>query len=230
MARTDHQSVTQRIQRLNSEFKTNADPIKAQQNQAYLKTDQPMFGIAAAPRKKMMNEVLKTIPVINQDDYNQSILSFWQQPQREFQYCAHDLAIKYKKFLNPDAWPIFEEMAFTAKWWDLTDGVSVNLIGGVLLQDRSYQKSLNNWSQDPDLWLRRTSLLAHLKHKGEAEFGQVENTILTICPDRQFFIQKAIGWILREYSKSHADWVVTFLDEHHEKLAPLAIKEGRKYL
>ena len=120
-----------------------------------------------------------------------------------------------------EAWPLFEQLALSAKWWDLTDGIAVNLVGSLLLKNRSLQTVLDTWMCDQDLWIRRTSLLAHLKHKKQTDTSNLERTILTLTVDKQFFLQKAIGWSLREYSKTNPSWVLTFLGELDVYRVPL---------
>ena len=189
-----------------------------------------MYGINAGPRKEILKTTLQQYPIQDFNDYANMVINLWAETHRECQYCAIDTAVKYKKFHTLDAWPVFEKLALSAKWWDLTDSIAVNLIGSLLRKERSIQDILDVWMCDSDLWVRRTSLLAHLKHKQSTNTEDLSRTILTLAPDKQFFIQKAIGWSLREYSKSDARWVLQFIDEHGELLSNLALREGLKFL
>ena len=230
MAGTDTESIKNRAFLLRESLESMRDSSKEKQFQAYLKSSQPMFGVNAGPRKNTLKSVLTSFPIESFSEYTDTILNLWQQPEREFQYCAIDVACKYKKFHTDSAWPTFEILAMDAKWWDLTDGISVNLIGALLRINRGYQDILDRWASDSNLWIRRTSLLAHLKHKEEMDIKSVERTILTLTQDKQFFIQKAIGWTLREYSKTNPDWVIAFIDKENEQLSNLAIREGTKFI
>lgn len=219
-----------RLEFLHAAFESNRDTEKSRQFQAYLKTEQAMFGLPAPLRKNCLKQCLKTFPISEQADYLQFVSSLWHQTEREFQYCAIDTAVKYKKFHNDQSWATFKSLALTAKWWDLVDGIAVNLIGSLLKQNRQYQSQLDIWALDSDLWVRRTALLAHLKHKDQTDLSALSQTILVLCPDTQFFIQKAIGWSLREYAKTDANWTLDFIDRHHEKLTKLAVREASKHL
>ncbi|MDX1474658.1 MAG: DNA alkylation repair protein [Reinekea sp.] len=230
MARSDHQSVNPRIAYIIQNLEAQADKSKVDQFQRYLKTDQPMFGVNAGPRKEILKASLREFPIQEFDEFFTFTNLLWQSPYRECQYCAIDAAVRFKKFHSMQAWPLFEHMALTAKWWDLTDGIAVNLIGSLLLANRSLQDILDQWMRDPDLWVRRTALLAHLKHKRQTDTECLSRTILTLNIDKQFFIQKAIGWSLREYSKIDANWVLQFIDEHGDSLSNLALREGLKFL
>ena len=230
MVSTNNQPIEQRLSYLINAFEELADSEKSAQFQRYLKTQQPMFGVNAGPRIEELERALKLHPVNDIEDYCDFVALLWRQPHRELQYCAIDTALKYKKFHTMEAWPLFEQLALSAKWWDLTDGIAVNLVGSLLLKNRSLQTILDTWMYDQDLWIRRTSLLAHLKHKKQTDTSNLERTILTLTVDKQFFLQKAIGWSLREYSKTNPSWVLTFLDEHSDKLSNLALREGTKFL
>jgi 3-methyladenine DNA glycosylase AlkD len=221
---------SKRLEVLLEKLKQHADKNRINAMQAYLKTQQPMFGVMAPARKTALKETLCDHPISDQIDYLQFVNAQWSHSHREVQYCAIDTAAKHKRYHTADAVSLFEKMAWQAKWWDLTDNIACNLIGSLLLIDRSYQTTLDVWAQHSDLWIRRTSLLAHLKHKHEMDIEAVSNTILTLTTDKQFFIQKAIGWILREYSKTDSVWVREFIDLHHLELSRLAIKEGSRRL
>jgi 3-methyladenine DNA glycosylase AlkD len=230
MAGTNIKSIEARASVMIERFERLRNIEKERQFQSYLKSNQPMFGVNAGPRKEVLKSTLKTNPIQSVSEYYETILDFWNRPEREFQYCAIDTACKFKKFHTLDAWATFEHLALTAKWWDLTDSIAVNLIGSLLRKDRDIQIVLDIWANDSDLWIRRTSLLAHLKHKECIDIDSVKRTILTLAPDKQFFIQKAIGWMLREYSKTNPDWVVAFIDSESEQLSNLAIREGTKFV
>jgi len=222
--------MSERIAFIQEQFKAMGNPVKVAQFQKYLKTTQPMYGINAGPRKDILALSIKKYPIKNFEDYLNFVQELWTATNRELQYCAIDTAVKFKKFHLISAWSLFERMALSAKWWDLADGIAVNLVGSLLLKNRSIQYILDDWMCNSDLWVRRISLLAHLKHKNQTHTDNLSRTIITLTVDKQFFIQKAIGWSLREYSKTDARWVLKFIDEHGESLSNLAIREGTKYL
>lgn len=211
-------------------FTRHRDRQKVESMQCYMKTDQAFFGIQKPLRAQLLQEVLKQHPLESLGDYRSTVRELWQHSHREAQYAALDLAIRYKRYVNDDNWDLYRDLVFTASWWDTLDSIAANLIGPCLLQNREHQTELDQWAIHEGLWVRRASLLAHLKHKDQTKVSALKRTILTVTVDDQFFIQKAIGWVLREYSKTDADWVRQFIEQHRKKLSRLAVREGSKYL
>lgn len=223
--------MTKRLTTLVRALAAEGNPEAVPQVQAYLKTTQPMYGIRAAERRKVLRSVLNDFPVESSEDLTVFVRECWAHDVRDVQYCAIDSAQRFiKRLCSPELFSQCDTMALTATWWDLVDPIAVNLIGFHLATDPGYQTTLTQWSHDPSVWIRRTSLLAHLKHKKDTDVAALEATILTLAPDKQFFIQKAIGWSLREYAKTDGHWVKRFLDEHREDLSGLACREASKHL
>jgi 3-methyladenine DNA glycosylase AlkD len=116
-------------------------------------------------------------------------------------------------------------------WWDLVDGIASNLVGIAYMDHRkAIRRILDRWIEDPDLWIRRSALLAQLQHKSETDSAQLFRYCLLCAGERDLFIRKAIGWALREYSYSEPAKVKAFLLKHGEKLSPLSFREASKRL
>jgi len=211
-------------------FTRNRDRTKAEPMQRYMKTNQPFFGIQKPQRAKLIQEVLKRHPVEDLDGYRATVLDLWNHSHREAQYAAMDIAMRSKRWVTDDNWDLYRDLVFSAQWWDTLDAIASNLVGPCLLQNRHHQQKLDEWAEHDGLWVRRAALLAHLKHKDQTDVDALERTILTEVVDDQFFIQKAIGWVLREYSKMDAEWVRRFIQRHRKQLSKLAIREGSKYV
>ncbi len=211
-------------------FSDHRDKERAVPMQRYMKTEQPFFGIPKPLRAQLLREALQSYPVTDTQHYDLTVRTLWQHSHREAKYAAMDIAMRYKRWINDEHWTLYCHLVSTADWWDTLDLIASNLIGPCLLANRRHQTELDNWAKAERLWTRRASLLAHLKHKEQTDKNALKRTILTLTEDGQFFIQKAIGWALREYSKTNAEWVDAFIAQHGNKLSKLAIREGSKYL
>ena len=89
---------------------------------------------------------------------------------------------------------------------------------------------LDKWITDENLWIRRSAILAHLKHKENMDQEKLFSYCIQCAHEKEFFIQKAIGWVLREYSKTQPEGVSNFIEENNELLSNLSIREGMKHI
>ncbi len=207
-----------------------SDPKKATQMQAYMKTTQEFYGVQAGPRRKAFKAVAKGFKAISHQTYEQIIFELWGGRCREDMYQALETAEHYKAYRTPESWPVYERLVKSATNWDTLDWVSGRLISPLLLKHREFEPTLVEWSVSENFWVRRASLLAHLRHKEQTNTRLLADTILRLCHEQEFFIRKAIGWVLRNYARTDPDWVRAFVDEHQERLSGLSKREALKHL
>ncbi|MGF1691006.1 DNA alkylation repair protein [Photobacterium kagoshimensis] len=196
--------------------------------QAYMKIQQPFYGVKSPARKEVFKQARAHTLVDDFTNYRRLVLWLWSGTHREELYLAMDVAEYYKKFRTKEAFEVYEEMLATADNWDTVDKLASNLIGELVKDHREFEAKLRTWRVSENMWLRRASLLAHLKHKGDTNLSLLEETILMLAHEKEFFIQKAIGWVLREYSKTDPSYVNLFIHRHRSKLAPLSQREAMK--
>jgi len=207
-----------------------ADPARAPQMAAYMRTSHPFHGVAKPHVNRLAREALKLFPCANLKTYRQNVLALWSLPHREERYAAIIYATQ-TDFITMQSLPLYEQMIRQGAWWDLVDEPACYLIGGILACDRRRMETvLDRWVLDPDLWIRRTTLLAQLRHKESTNQEQLFRYCLQLAGEREFFIRKAIGWALREYSKTAPEAVAKFLKEHRAMLSGLSFREGSKHL
>jgi len=205
-------------------------PEEAKVMQAYMKTEQPFFGVKAPERKAIFRQAREHTQVNTFTEYSRLVLWLWSGENREEQYLAMDAAEYYKAFRTREAFEVYEEMLLGADHWDTVDKIASNLIGLLVKEYRELEQKLIEWRESENMWLRRTSLLAHLKHKADTNVPLLEETILMLAHENEFFIQKAIGWVLREYSKTNPEYVSDFVATHSDKLSSLSQKEALKVI
>ena len=215
---------------LRDELKKIGDPEKAPAMQAYMKTEQPFYGIQSGPRRKSFRSIAKRFTLENRDAYRQVIFELWNGVYREEMYQALEVAEYYKAFRDLQSWSIYEELVFTAANWDTLDWIAAKLVSPLVLNHRSLETELVKWSQSDNYWVRRASILAHLRHKERTNTRLLADTILTLCHEKEFFIRKAIGWILREYARTDPHWVRRFVEEHADRISGLSKREALKHL
>jgi 3-methyladenine DNA glycosylase AlkD len=204
-----------------------ADPKKAVQMSAYMRDQFPFLGIPTPERKKLCLEFLK--PFSKKPIDWSFVFECWQQPEREFQYLAMDYLSKMKQTLTQSDIPKLRELAVTKSWWDTVDGLDV-IIGDIALRCPEANDTLLEWSVDGNFWLRRIAIDHQLTRKEKTDTQLLEKILTNNFGQTEFFINKAIGWALRDYSKTNPDWVRNFIGKHQDEMAPLSVKEGSKYI
>ena len=216
------------IKYIKTELSHKGDAKKAPQMQAYMKTDQSFYGVQSKLRKQIFRDAIKKYPIISQQEWKYVILELWNGTHREEMYQALEIAERYKIYHDESAWNLFDTLLRSATNWDTVDWLSSNLIGQLVYKYRHFEKQLEEWSEDDNFWARRASLLSHLKHKEKTNIILLSQTILKLAHEKEFFIRKAIGWVLRQYSYINPDWVLQFVRIHKDKLSGLSKREALK--
>lgn len=215
-------------QELLNELKENEDRERAVQMKAYMRDQFEFLGIQATKRRELMR------PYFNERKQEETIdwefvKDFWDQPYRECQYIVCDyLSFKQKKLVPSDVEQI-KRIALIKPWWDTIDSLD-KVIGKLALKHPELNETLIEWSLSDSIWLRRIAINHQRLRKESTDTHLLEQIILNNLGSNEFFINKAIGWILRDYSKTDPQWVSSFITNYKEKLHPLSIKEGSKYL
>ena len=225
---TDYTSIADTIAEL---LAGRADPEKAEKMASYMKTEMPFYGVQASPRDEIIREVKAQIEVENHEDYKALVLALWNRPHREEKYIAVRLARRFSEFIDTRSLPLYEKLVREGAWWDFVDEIAGHLVGGVL--DTEPEKTwpvLDEWIEDDLLWIRRTALLAQKRRKERTDEERLFRYCLACADDEEFFIRKAIGWALREYSYIDPDGVRQFLDDHKDRFSALTIREASKRL
>lgn len=208
-----------------------ADTEKAVEMAAYMKTEMPFYGVQKPDRLPIIRELRDNFAPSSQDEYEAAVLALWKLKHREEKYMAINYAGLFKPFVTPDSMPLYERLIREGQWWDFVDSISSDMLGRVLLNypDKA-RPIIERYSDDEDFWIRRAALLAHLPHKKQTSHKHLFAYCKKMAHEKEFFIRKAIGWILREYSKSEPERVLKFMRENKSKLSPLTLREGAKHL
>jgi 3-methyladenine DNA glycosylase AlkD len=208
-------------------FRAAADPEKAVQMSAYMRDQFAFLGLPTPERKKLSRDFLKSVDKTKVD--RDFIFKCWEQPEREFQYLAVDCLTKSAAALTPADIPNIRELIINKSWWDTIDALDV-LVGDIALRYPEINRIILEWSVDDNFWLRRVAIDHQLVRKDRTDTALLEQIIVNNLGQTEFFINKAIGWSLRDYSKTNPDWVRDFVARHKNEMAALSIREASKYL
>ena len=210
-----------------------ADPVRAPQQQAYMKSDMPYLGVGVPQCRRIAGSVFRAHPLPDADAWEATILDLWRKAtHREERYAAIELLLfgRYSRWLEPARFPLVEELVVTGAWWDYVDAIAGRGMGAMLAAHPDATKPvLREWAKDDDIWKRRTAILAQLRAKQATDKDLLADAIRPSIGASEFFLRKGIGWALREYSKTDPDWVKAFV-ETHAGLSDLSRREALKHL
>lgn len=215
------------LEKIIAAFKSAENPSNASPMKSYMKNQFDFFGIKSSERRELSKPFLTRSSLPSIEQFWPLIREFWALPEREFQYFAMELAEKYNKFVNINWIDDYKYMITHKSWWDTVDFIATTLVGNYF---RNFPEMIpgvtDNWMISGNIWLQRSCLLFQLKYKRRTNTDQLSAFILSLAGSKEFFIAKAIGWALREYSKTNPEWVELFILNH--ELQPLSKKEGLK--
>ena len=153
----------------------------------------------------------------------------WEKEPREYQYVAANYLKAMQSYLTKDDLSKLERLVVTKSWWDTVD-ILDRVVGNLVYGKPELGEIILQWSLSDNIWLRRVAIDHQLLRKEKTDVQLMEKILFNNLDQTEFFINKAIGWALRDYSKTNPDWVASFIEKHKERMAELSIKEASKYL
>lgn len=214
---------------LREEISSLSNPSNRKQMEAYMKNLFVFFGVKSPERKAVLKSFLKQYGLPRIDETENVTKELWSFRERELHYSAMEI-VHRTKYINEEASiELLEWMITNNSWWDTVDFIASNLCG---IYFKKHPQMINSvatkWNKSDNMWLIRTSILYQLKYKDLTNTSLMNAFIKPHLNSKEFFIQKAIGWALRQYSKSNPAWVEDFVNSH--ELKPVSKREAVKYL
>jgi 3-methyladenine DNA glycosylase AlkD len=219
------------ISAIRADLRAAADPDRAPQMQAYMKSSMAYLGVPVPIVRKIARAAAASHRIADLDQLINTATELWRSAtHREERYAATELTGLRIAVGKVELLPLCREMIVSGAWWDHVDAVS-HQIGAMLRVDPvRLLPVVRSWSVDPDLWLRRASIICQLGFKDRTDPELLSEVIIPNLSDREFFIRKGIGWALREYARTDPDWVRAFVSEHDAAISPLSRREALKHL
>jgi 3-methyladenine DNA glycosylase AlkD len=208
---------------------THADADKAKAMSAYMKNHFPFFGIKSPERAELLNQFQRENPPPQYFELFKVISELFEQPQRELHYCAIEILAKRKKDWRIEDIVFFEKLLITQSWWDSVDTISSGVMGPYFVKFPEQIKPVTEkWMASNNIWLQRVCLIFQLSYKDKTDFALMSKYIVQLKESNEFFIQKGIGWALREYAKREPEQVRNFIENN--TLKPLSKREALKHI
>jgi 3-methyladenine DNA glycosylase AlkD len=204
---------------------------RAEGERQYLKSDLEHFGAGVPEIRRAARSTAAAHPGITHDDLMDLVAALWARPVHESRMAAVMLLQFFPTLLRLDDLDTVESMVRGSRTWAYVDDLSGHVAGGLVTRYPEASAWLDRWAVDVNFWIRRSALLAlleSLKH-GERfdQFGRYADAMLD---EKEFFIRKAIGWVLRETSKKHPGEVYGWLLPRARRASGVTLREAVKYL
>jgi 3-methyladenine DNA glycosylase AlkD len=220
------------LARLRETYGAARDSERAGPMVAYMRDRFAYLGIAAPERERLNRAVVLGSPPPSEDDLSELALGCWALPEREYQYFAAWYVRRWipRVPASPAFLDTLEQLIATKSWWDTVDELAAHGVGPLVALHPELVNSMDWWIRSDDIWLARTALLYQQRYKAATDVDRLFGYCLRRAADPEWFIRKAIGWALREYSKTDGEAVRRFVAEHGSELAPLSQREALKWL
>lgn len=190
----------------------------------YMRNQFSFLGIKTPERRELAKAYLKGLKALSMAD----VFTLYNKPEREYKYIAIGILTKFQKNLSIQDFEEIKALSLIEPWWDTIDSIGPLIYGPMALRDIAVKEKLRELIYADSIWQRRISILFQLKYKDKMDEDFLAEAILQNADTREFFLDKAIGWVLREYSKTNPGFVREFIRQH--KLSTLSVKEGSKYI
>jgi len=221
------------VEEIEHNLRAVGDEDRAIGAKAYLKSDLEFIGVAAKPLRVVARAVLADHPEIDHQALVELVLALWQRPVFELKAVAVALLERRPNDLETCDLELVEDLLRRSHTWALVDWLCTKVAAPMVEREPETTAAvLERWSRDDDFWIRRASMLAQLPslRAGGGDFEQFASFASRMVGEKEFFIRKAIGWVLRDVSKKRPGLVFGFLLDHVHEVSGLTLREGCKYL
>jgi len=209
------------------ELEQNKNTEQAIKMAAYMQNKFVFLGI---PKPKLKEIIRPYIKEGKKHELNWKFINTcWKKNYREAQYVAIEYLDSLIKILTDNDLPNIKKLIVTKSWWETADSIDA-IVGNIILNYKQLEKEMLKWSTDENIWIRRVAIDFQLQYREKTNQKILEQIIVNNFGTNEFFINKAIGWSLREYSKTNQKWVNDFVNKYKNQLHKLSIKEASKYL
>lgn len=216
------------LDKLEKAFKKEKNEKIAAWQKNYMRDQFPFLGLQKPKRALIQKELFNKIPIFNEEELINITFKLFQMEEREFAYAAIDLLYHHKALWSDKIISHFEKLLETKPWWDTVDLLTSKILGSFLLKYPQIIPKVDLWVEDKNFWKRRASLLYMLNWKEKTDHEKLFKKCLKLAHEKEFFIQKAIGWALRQYARANKDGVLQFVEANKKKLSSLSAKEALK--
>lgn len=222
------------LEQVRAEMVAAGDPVKAEQQQRYMRSAMPYHGLAAPELRALLRPHLRAFAPVDRAEWEATVRAFWDgATHREEWYAAIALARHRaaRSWQDVGTLDLYRHLVVSGAWWDVVDETAQHLVGACLLADRiAVGDVMRRWAVDDDLWLRRTAVICQLAHGADTDRDLLTFAIEQNLDDASFWLRKAIGWALRQHARVDPEWVRAYVAALGGRLSGLSRREATKHL
>jgi 3-methyladenine DNA glycosylase AlkD len=218
------------LDRLAGSLERSADPARATAMAAYMRNQFVFAGVGSTEQNRLARLARVGLGTPTEDDLTELVLALWDRPPREYQQIGAGEVRRNVKYCSAAFVGVVEALITTKSWWDTVDALAVHGAGVLVATHPSLRSEMDRWLASDDLWLRRAALLHQLLWRERTDAAWLFDACRRRAGERDFFIRKAIGWVLREYSKTDPEAVRSFVAANADLLSPLSRREALAWL
>ena len=211
-----------------TDLEENRNELLAESMSKYMQDKFRFLGVRGATRTEIYKKYFPDARKTKTIDWD-FVENCWNKEEREFQYVVVYYLKAMQKFLKREDISRLKYLIVTKSWWDTVD-LLAKVVGSLIIRIEGYDQIMLEWSKDSNIWLRRVAILYQLSLKDKVDKQVLDEILVNNLGDSEFFINKAIGWALRDYSKYNPEWVREFIKKNKENMANLSIREASKYI
>jgi 3-methyladenine DNA glycosylase AlkD len=217
---------------LDRSLRAAGTPERARWDKAYLKSDLTFYGVTLPELHRIAREYARAHPDLDRRQLRAIALGAYATDRHDLRSAALALLDRRRAVLEERDLPWLLDLVDASNTWAHVDWLAVGIIGDVVGRHPASLRWLPKWAAQKNFWIRRTALLAqHDQLKRGAGDWELFTTIAVgMLDEKEFFIRKAIGWVLRETSKQRPKIVYDFIRAHRDEMSGLTLREGAKYL
>lgn len=225
-------NVAAEVRAVHDALEAVASPARAEGAKAYLKSDLTFLGADTPAVRRIGKALARRVRASGDEPLRALVNALWRTRVHELRAVALELLAQRVAALGADDLPLLERLLRESRTWAYVDWISTRVLAPMLPRVDALRAALPRWAGDGDFWMRRTALLTLMPPivRGQAPFTAFAALAVPMLGDKEFFIRKAIGWVLRAVSKKDPATVAAFLRAHRADVSGLTLREGAKYL
>jgi 3-methyladenine DNA glycosylase AlkD len=207
-------------------------PERAAQEKRYLKSDLEFIGVTMPDIRRVATAAVRSYPGLGREDAIAWAVALWGEPVHERRSAAVEVLRLAVAQLRADDLTTVETLIRDSRTWALVDPLAAEIAGAIARRDPSAWPRIDGWASDADFWVRRSAILTLLPgtRSGQADLDRLERYALPMLAEKEFFIRKAIGWVLRETSKRDPGWVADWTARHLSEMSGVTFREAIRRL
>ncbi|MGC3955698.1 MAG: DNA alkylation repair protein [Propionicimonas sp.] len=223
--------VSAQAEQIDAALRRHRNPERAAQEKRYLKSDLDHYGVPVPVIRTVVKQVTGRL-ALGHDPVTALATALWAEPVHERRMAAVELLERRVDVLTRADLDLIEQFLRQARGWALVDNLAAKVVGPLFERDEAVGDLLDEWAVDPDFWLRRSALLAQLValRQGRGDFDRFARYADAMLDEKEFFLRKAIGWVLRDTGKLRPELVSEWLLRRASRASGVTLREAAKYL